>query len=146
MYRRTFGLLGFVFASLHALSLVALQPDRYGWGLASHFWSVDVLLGLTAMAILGAMAAVSNERAVRLIGARRWKSALRLGYGAYALLVVRAVFIEGGDWWEWLRALDNVPPPRLIISMLAIAVLALRLAMELSIRHHRQARPTRRTA
>lgn len=146
VYRRTFGLLGFVLASLHALSLTVLHPERYLWGLTSHFWSADIVLGLAAISILGVMAAVSNERAVRLIGARRWKSTLRLGYGAYALLVARAVCIEGADWWQWIRLLDTVPPPRLLVSMLAIVVLALRFAMELSIRQQRQARSRQRAA
>ncbi len=139
VYRKYLGLLGYFSALTYTLLLPVLRPERYGSGLGEYFWTSDVLLGLTAMGIFTGMALISNDRAMLAIGPVRWRSLLRLGYVAFFLLVLRAVMNEsnpiGADprpeyWGAYLQSFDTLPPTRLLFSVVALSVIAARLAVE----------------
>lgn len=139
VYRKYFGLLGYFAALTYTLLLPVLRPERYFFGLSEYFWTSDVLLGLSAMAIFTGMALISNDRAMLAIGPVRWRSLLRLGYVAFFLLVVRAVMNEsnpiGADpkpeyWMAYFQSLDTLPPTRLLFSVVAVTVIFSRLSVE----------------
>lgn len=132
MYRKYFGILGWCFALLYSVMLVFLYPDLYGYGLFTRLGTPEVWLGLTAMGILTVMTLVSNTAMMRHLGGSRWKFIMHLGYGAYALLIARAVLLEGSSWLRWLEALRGLPPPRLLLSIYAAAVIALRISIPLT--------------
>ncbi|MBI5037481.1 MAG: ferric reductase-like transmembrane domain-containing protein [Candidatus Kerfeldbacteria bacterium] len=125
-YRKYYGLVGYYFALLHSVMLLFIFPNRYWYGFFENFFTPNIILGLIAMTILTMMAIVSNNWAMRRLGPIHWRQLLRLGYLAYALLIVRALYIEGGNWLAWLRSFDGLPPPRLIVSICAAAVIIFR--------------------
>ncbi len=139
LYRKYFGLLGYFSAVTYSLFLFVANPDRYWYGFQENFWSSDILLGLFAMAIFTGMALISNDRAMLWIGPKRWRNYLRFGYFAFFLLVIRAALNEslpiGADgipemWASYLSHPNNLPPPRLLFSGVAMAVLFFRFAVE----------------
>lgn len=144
VYRKYLGLLGYFSALIYMLLLLVLRPERYGYGLPEFFWTSDILLGLSAMAIFTGMALISNDAAMIAIGPIRWRNLLRLGYLAFFLLVLRAAMNEsnpiGADarpeyWGQYLQALDTLPPTRLLFSVVGITVIFFRLAVEFDKRH-----------
>ena len=137
-YRKNLGLVGYYLALVYSVLLLFVNPERYFWGFFKNLMSADFLLGLTSMGILTLMAIVSNNFIMRKIGAHAWRFILRLGYLAYFLLIVRAFVLEGDDWFMWLQRFDNLPPPRLLVSIFAAAVIILRISMEISMRRKRK--------
>jgi DMSO/TMAO reductase YedYZ heme-binding membrane subunit len=132
-YRKYLGLVGFWFAFIYALSLFLVDPDKYFFGFFANLLTADVLLGLGAMGILTFMALISRTKAMQWLGPQRWRKCLRLGYLAYALLVVRAVVVEWDVWTAWAEnPAGRLPPPRLILSIFAVAVLLFRGSMLVS--------------
>lgn len=137
-YRKNLGLVGYFLALIYSVLLLFVDPDKYFYGFFENLRSADFILGLLSMGILTLMAIVSNNFVMRKIGSHAWRFILRLGYVAYFLLIVRAVIVEGEDWFLWLQRFDNLPPPRLLVSIFAASVIALRVSMEISMRFKRQ--------
>ena len=54
---------------------------------------------------------------------------LGLGYVGYAILVMRAILIEFPIWSLWFETSSGPPPGRLVLSVIAVGVLILRLAV-----------------
>jgi hypothetical protein len=129
LYRKYLGLTGFWLALLYSVILLFVNPARYFYGFFDNLGTADFVLGLSAMAIFTLMALVSNNRAMQWIGPALWRQILGLGYVAYALLVIRALFIEGDQWIKWWEVGSGLPPARLVISVLAVAVLLFRLSV-----------------
>lgn len=137
-YRKNLGLVGYFLALIYSFLLLIVNPERYFFGFFENILSADFILGLLAMGILSLMAIVSNNFVMRKIGAHAWRFILRLGYFAYFLLILRAVILEGEDWFSWLQRFDSLPPPRLLVSIFAAFVIALRISMEFSMRSKRR--------
>jgi len=127
-YRKYFGLAGYYLALLYIFSLLLLEPKRYFFGFFDNIVSADFLLGLSAMAILSFVALISNSWGIKKLGPH-WRPSQRLGYLAYALLIVRAVVIEWDVWIEWWENFAGLPPPRLLISIFALLVILFRGSM-----------------
>ncbi len=123
IYRKYLGLMGYFFALGYSIMLLFVDPNRYFYGFFENFWSADFLLGLAAMAILTVMALISNNSALKLLGPKRWRSILRLGYLAFFLLVIRGIILEGDQWLAWLVSGTGLPPVRLLLSVVAIFVI-----------------------
>ncbi|MCX7996916.1 MAG: ferric reductase-like transmembrane domain-containing protein [Patescibacteria group bacterium] len=130
-YRKYLGLLGYYSALAYALLLIPLEPERYWSGWPQTVLQPDVQLGLTAMAILTLMALVSNTKAMQLLGPERWREILRLGYVAYFLLVIRATYLDFELWTAWFAQPVTLPPFRLTLSVFAILVILLRIAVSI---------------
>lgn len=128
-YRKYLGLVGFWLAFLYVLILAILNPQKYFYGLFTHFWSADIILGFAALGIFSFMAIISTHWSMRRLGVMYWRRGLRLGYLAYALLIIRAVIIEGDTWYVWFVYSYGLPPLRLVGSVFAAAVLFLRGSM-----------------
>lgn len=129
-YRKYLGLTGFWLALGYSLSLCLTNPDRYFFHFFEYANTADVRLGLLAMAIYTFMALISNNRAIKKLGPRTWRYCLRLGYLAYALLIIRAYIMEQDLWTGWWQSPQgSLPPPRLIITLFALAVILFRGSM-----------------
>lgn len=142
-YRKYLGLIGYFFALTYSFMLLYLDPVKYFYGFFDNFLTADVLLGVTAMAIFTGMAIISNSTMMMKIGPARWRFLLRFGYLAYGLLVIRAVIIEQYEWGVWLSTFSTLPPPRLLLSVFAICVIGMRLAVSISkaLSHKKTASP-----
>lgn len=128
-YRKFLGVTGYYFALTYAILLLFVNPNRYFYGFFENLATPDFILGLTALAILTIMAAVSNNKAMLAIGPKRWRTILRFGYIAYGLLVLRAFFVDGEQWIAWVATMDQVPPPRLVLTVFACIVIGLRISV-----------------
>ena len=131
-YRKYLGVIGFWLALLYSLLLAYSDQARYVYGLLDNLTAPDVFLGLSAMSILAFLTLISNQTAVKLLGSIWWRRLLRLAYVAYILLAIRAYTMEKEVWSKWLRLPDGLPPVRLLLTFFVIAVVGLRVAVELS--------------
>lgn len=131
-YRKYLGLIGYFFALTYSFMLLYVDPDRYFFGFFRNIISADFILGLTAMMIFTGMAVISNNSMMMKIGPTRWRVLLRFGYLAYGLLVIRALILDQYEWGLWLTTFATLPPPRLLLSIFAITVIGMRLAVVIS--------------
>jgi len=129
IYRKYLGLAGYFFALLYCFLLLVINPERYWYGFFENFWSADFILGLSAMAILTVMAAISADGALRALGPVRWRAILRLGYLAFFLLVLRGAILEGDMWHTWIVSGSGLPPVRLFLSVVAMFVIFFRVSI-----------------
>lgn len=132
-YRRYIGLLGYFFALTYSIMLLFVDPDYYYRGFIANIGSMNFILGLLAMAIFTTMAAISNNYSMKKLGVELSHAILRLGYLAYFILIIRAVIIEGSTWEIWVKTLNGLPPPRILISIFALLVILLRLMLWFSL-------------
>lgn len=128
-YQKQIGLMAYIWSFVYAVTLVWLYPELYGSGLSEHFFSSDVILGLSAMVIFTAMVIVPSKRFAPQFSPETIKFVLGLGFVAYALLVIRAINIEFDLWWQWLVTLEGYPPGRLVLSVIALVVLLMRISI-----------------
>lgn len=135
--RKQLGLYGFWIALAYCFSLQYRFPEKYYYGLTNNLAESEVILGLVAMFIFGFMTLISHKIGVKLLGAS-WRPALRLGYIAYFLLIIRAVIVEGEIWNSWLQSFNGFPPPRLILSIFAFFVIFMRIVLEFSLRANKK--------
>ncbi|MBT6690895.1 hypothetical protein HOB10_00995 [Candidatus Parcubacteria bacterium] len=131
-YRKYLGLLGFWYALAYSISLLIVDPERYLIGFTKNFFTADILLGLMSMTIFGFIAIISNDKIMLKMGPHRWRKTLRLGYLAWVLLALRAYLIEKNLWLEYFQSLEGFPPPRLLLSLLVVAVIIFRLSITFS--------------
>ena len=118
-FRRTFGLLAFIYVTLHLLVWLVLDV-----GIVSQIWS-DILkrpyitIGMAAFALLVPLALTSNTWSVRKLGAR-WRKLHMLVYPAVVLGAVHYIMVK--KVWE--------PEPLLYLAVILV-LLALRLPKSL---------------
>jgi hypothetical protein len=132
--RKELGIYGYFFALIYSLSLQFRFPDRYFFGLKANLFESEVLLGLAAMAIFTFMTLISTKYGIKILGPKLWRGALRSGYIAYFLLIIRAFIVEGDIWKIWLETYSTLPPPRLLLTIFAVGVIVLRIALSISLR------------
>lgn len=118
-FRRMLGVFSFVYASLHLLA--------YAWldmGLALDDIAADIakrpfiLMGFTAWALMLPLAATSFNRAIRLLGAKRWQT---LHKAVYAVAVVALLH------FVWMRAGKNNFGEPAVYAVILAALLGWRL-------------------
>jgi sulfoxide reductase heme-binding subunit YedZ len=114
--RRAIGIMAFVYASLHLLTWVALDMAFHlAQALGDIVKRPYITLGMAAFLMLVPLVATSNDRAVRKLGALRWRKLHRLTYPAAVL---------GALHFVWL--VKAWPPKPLIYLGAVVALLALR--------------------
>lgn len=128
-YRKQLGLMGYFLALGYAVFTATQRPELYLYSFPGNILTIEVGLGAVAMAIFTLMAIVSNNRAAHLLGGRTWKGILGLGYIAYALLVIRAIFLDAARWQEWLITGEPLFTVRMGLTLLGIAVLVFRASV-----------------
>ncbi len=96
-YRRMLGVLTFGYASLHLLG--------YAWFDMGFEWAdiardiakrPFILVGFTAFVVMSALAATSFNRAIRWMGAQRWKALHRAVYAVAVLAIVHFWWMRSG--------------------------------------------------
>ncbi|WP_406672157.1 hypothetical protein [Natronospira sp.] len=140
-YQKQIGVMGFWFSFAYSITLVVLYPELYWYGLADNFWTWDVTLGLTAMTIFGAMTVINSKPIAPYFSWDTIKFVLGLGFVGYALLVIRAIFIEFDLWMYWLTTFDGDIPGRLVLSVVAVGVLMMRISVPIHIKLFGTPRP-----
>lgn len=82
-FRRAVGLLAFFYVLLHFLSWIVLDMGLlWAQALGDIVKRPYVTMGMAGLLMLIPLAATSNDRAVRWLGAARWRQLHRLTYGA----------------------------------------------------------------
>lgn len=118
-FRRLLGLLTYLYACLHLICYVL-----FDMGLDLQEIALDVLkrpfigVGLCAWLLLSAMAATSFNRAVRWLGAARWKALHRVVYAVAVLAVLH--------FW-WMRAAKSNFNEVVVYALILGGLLAWRL-------------------
>ncbi len=132
-YQKQIGVMAYWLALIYSLTLPYLYPELYWYGLKDNILTPDVILGTTAMIIFTAMTAINSKFLSPYVTWDTIKFVLSLGFIAYAMLIMRAVFIEWPLYEEWFRTLDGFPPGRLVLSVVGMGVLFLRLSIPVHI-------------
>lgn len=130
-YQKQIGVLAFWLCVLYCVELLFLQPEMYWYGFWDNLLTPNFFYGLSAMTIFAAMTFANTEFMKQYITWETVKFILGLGFVGYALLVIRAVFLEWPIWAEWLQTLSGLPTTRFALSVLAVSVLLLRLSIPL---------------
>lgn len=130
-YQKYMGVLGFWIALMYSLLLAISDTDRYVVHLYENLFTVDVGLGLIAMAIFSLMVVINLKSLNSFVSLGVIKTVFGLGFIAYALLVIRAIWIEWDLWAAWAVAMEGLPPPRILLSIIATTVLAARVSIPL---------------
>lgn len=136
-YQKQIGIMAFWWAVAYTLTLPKLYPETYWYGLSDNLFTADVMLGSMAMIIFGAMVLVNSRWIAPFFEQQTIFFVLGLGFVAYALLVIRAIFLEFGVWLQWLNTFIGLPPGRLVLSLIAFIVLLLRVAVAID-KHRKQ--------
>ena len=99
-HRRTFGLLAFLYASLHFITYLALDLDFRLGGLAEDIWERPfITVGFSAFVLLVPLALTSTQGWIRRLG-KRWRRLHRGVYLAVALAAIHFVWSAKADWLE----------------------------------------------
>lgn len=130
IYRKYLGLVGWAFGLAHVLlSWTTLQAlfrlETWEKGL---MW--PALTAFIATIIFTIMALISNSRMAKLLGGKVWRSILRTGYIAVALIFLHVVLLKSGKWitW-WAEGMKSAPSLSLLVSIFMLIVLLMRLAL-----------------
>jgi len=119
-HRRTFGLLAFLYASLHFITYLALDLDFRPGDLAEDIRERPfITVGFSTLLLLTPLALTSTRGWMRRLG-KRWRKLHRLVYPAVTLAAVHFVWSAKADWLE-----------AGIYAAVAAALLAVRLASTL---------------
>lgn len=131
-YQKYIGVLAFWLAVLYSIMLAASNPERYILGFFENFFTADIALGIIAMGIFASMVFINTKWLAPVFGRRVIFFCFGLGFVAYALLVMRAIWIEWDLWMAWWRAFEGLPPVRIPLAFIATSVLLLRLAVTIN--------------
>lgn len=128
-YQKQLGVLAFWMCFFYCVQLLLIEPEIYWYGFWDNLGTPNFIFGLSAMVIFGAMTFANTPFMRRFISWETVKFILGLGFFGYALLVVRAIFLEWHIWETWFKTLEGLPTTRFVLSVLAIAVLLLRASI-----------------
>jgi sulfoxide reductase heme-binding subunit YedZ len=99
-HRRTFGLLAFLYASLHFITYLALDLDFRLGGLAEDIRERPfITVGFGALVLLTPLALTSTRGWIRRLG-KRWRQLHRGVYPAVTLAAIHFVWSAKADWLE----------------------------------------------
>lgn len=130
-YQKQIGVLAFWLCVLYCVELLVIEPEIYWYGFWDNLVTPNFFYGLSAMAIFAAMTFANTEFVKQYVTWDTIKFILGLGFVGYALLIVRAIFLEWPIWAAWLQTFDGLPTTRFVLSTLAMSVLLFRLSIPL---------------
>lgn len=145
--RRTFGLVGFYFASLHcAINFVLLGPEYHASlflpnGTMKWHGELSMLAGVLAAFILSALALTSLQAVQRTMSAQGWKRIHRVGLAGLALVGVHLVAMGASSWFTPAKWPAGLPP----ITLLSLSVITLVALLRLTTRSARKSQTNDRT-
>lgn len=140
VYRKYLGLIGFAFALAH-LILSWAPFTAFLTGVAwSHDEAWPLAAGVVALFIFTIMALISNSWAAKVIGGKRWRQLLRVGYVAVLLVLAHVVLLKSARWMVWFEGGMQTPPSlSLLVSIFMVVVVGMRVAMWWSLRRKKRA-------
>ena len=133
--RKPLGVFGFGIAALHSfISLALLSPAYYGKfflesGKLNLIGETSLLFGALALFIFSVVSLTSIPAIAAHLTPEQWKSVQRLGYLAYAFVLVHVVVMGFRGWFESASYLYGFISISLISALFIIAVLLFRLAV-----------------
>jgi hypothetical protein len=130
-YQKQLGILAFWLAFLYCVQLLYIKPEIYLYGFWDNLLTPNFVYGLSAMIIFGLMVLLNSHVARKYVAWEIVKFVLGLGFVGYALLVLRAVYLEWPIWQTWFVHMDTLPTTRFMLSVLAMLVLLARLSIPL---------------
>jgi hypothetical protein len=128
-YQKQIGVTAFWLCFAYCITLLWLEPAVYWYGFWDNLGTPNFILGLSAMVIFGLMVAINSKPVARYLSWPTISFFLNVGFVGYAFLVMRAILLEWPLWSEWLVTFSGPPTNRFLLSLLAIVVLLLRLAV-----------------
>lgn len=131
LYQKYIGIMAFWVALIYSLMLLAYDPDFYLYGFFDNFFTADISLGISAMIIFGAMVVINTAWIGPIVGKEVIKFTLSFGLIGYALLVIRAIWIEWDVWALWFETFEGPIPGRIILSVLGTSILLARVSIPL---------------
>ena len=133
LFRKYFGIVGAVFVMFHFIfSLVLiLQGGPLLSFISNPRNTVPFFSGLAGVFLLIFMTVISHRLAVKYLGGRVWRALLRLGYLVILLSLVHILWRNWQTWLGWSLGYSDsfVPPLGLLVTVAAIVVCLLRVAM-----------------
>ncbi|NTV23992.1 MAG: hypothetical protein HGA85_06515 [Nanoarchaeota archaeon] len=141
--RKQLGIIGFVFALIHSvfsgLMYIFIPIDPIF--AFDHVWNflgretpnvLAFLPGIASLAILVFMTAISGNAGMKWLG-NRWRPALRVGYLAIFLTVFHFSIKSYSGWRLYLLSPLKLPPITLLLAVFGLAVILLRVALQIAI-------------
>ena len=148
-FRMYFGITGFVFAVLHAMSSLSLyflfnadkqfyQFDK-NWPIFGNLIvpnSFAYFLGETALIMFAFMAIITMKKFVVKLGGMLWRELLRvIGYVAFVLVLTHFLIKDFYIWTnleEWSAKSDFIPT-NLLLFIIGISILILRIGLQIEL-------------
>lgn len=131
--KKSYGLIGFAVAAVHAImSLILLSPAYYSRlylasGKLTANGELTMLLGILAFVVFATVAATSLPGVASTMQPDQWKRMMRLGYLAYFLVLLHVGIMGWGGWWRassWQWGLASIS---LVSCFVIVVVMCLRL-------------------
>lgn len=135
IYRKHVGIVGVVYLLLHgaiSLSYAGKTP------ILTYFLSdanrVAFLAAVAATVIFLIMTAISNRFSIQHIGPKQWRIIMRIGFLGYILGMIHAGIKASPGWIGWFAGDGSFAPPfGLIVFCFGVAVIVLRIALEIAL-------------
>lgn len=128
-YQKQIGVLAYWLCLAYCFTLLAFDPATYYYGFFDNIGTPNFILGLSAMGIFTLMVAINSKPLAKHFSWPTISLFLNLGFVGYAFLVMRAILLEWPLWVTWLTTFEGLPTNRFILSVLAMIVLLLRVAV-----------------
>ncbi|MBI2045417.1 ferric reductase-like transmembrane domain-containing protein [Candidatus Pacearchaeota archaeon] len=123
-YRKEIGVMGFLFALVHAIISLFFLGDNFPkeWFIENQ---ISVIFGVASLAILMLVTCVSNNFSIVKLGYKKWIFIQRLAYLALILAAVHFIILKFSGWKEWINTLNPVYPPGTLIAIIFIIIVLL---------------------
>ncbi len=129
VYRKYFGLWGYALVILAGTLSLFVIPELspfhpYPFSkskLLPYFITVPSIVVYTVMAL------ISNSIAIKILGGKRWRLLLRVGYVAFFFTTLHFSFKSYLLWIPWFLGKQVLPPSSIILVLFGIFVLSLRV-------------------
>lgn len=133
--RKSFGLIGFGLASIHAIiSLILLSPEYYGKfytqeGLINTTGQFSLLFGVLALAVFSIVSITSLPSIYKALGEKKWKTVQRFGYIGYFAVLLHVVVMGFKGWLNPSSYAYGFISITLVSSLFIIFVLLMRIVV-----------------
>lgn len=128
IYRKYLGIVGFVYAVIHAALTLYLLSARFN--LVTYFLSPNNIVAFTAalisLLLLTFLTLISHQGAIEYFGGKNWKVLMRFSYVAFATAMVHFFLKTGDVVLEWIFSGSIFPPIAATMIIFAILVILLR--------------------
>lgn len=128
VYRRDLGMNGFYMVALHSFYSFLLNKHIAWYVYFEKDRLIAFIPAVISLLIFFVMALVSNKYAGHWLGAKRWKTILRIGYIAFVLGGLHAGLWSYEDWQMWYGE-ASLPPISLLITIFVVLVVLVRIVL-----------------